>query len=64
VVNPTGSLHYKKYFSPRHNHLAPGNRVAKKKFSFSAIFEGVEGKLICLIFELEFGRQSYRKFAW
>jgi hypothetical protein len=34
--------------------------LPEKKGSYLAIFERVEGKLLCLIFNLEAGRQSYR----
>jgi hypothetical protein len=34
--------------------------VLKKKGSYSDVFMGVEGKLFCLKFNLEFGHQSYR----
>jgi hypothetical protein len=43
----------KKYIRLGHKHLAPGNRVAEKKDSFSAVFIAVERKLLCLKFNLE-----------
>jgi hypothetical protein len=38
--------------------------LPEKKGSYSAIFELVEGKLLFIIFNMEAGRQSYRKIAW
>jgi hypothetical protein len=35
--------------------------LPKKKGCYSAVFKGVEGKLLCLIFNLEVSHQSYRK---
>jgi hypothetical protein len=37
--------------------------LAEKKGSYMAVFERVEGKLLCFIFNLEAGRQSYREIA-
>jgi hypothetical protein len=37
--------------------------LPEKKGSYSAIFELVEGKLLFIIFNMEAGRQSYRKIA-
>jgi hypothetical protein len=38
-------------------------QLREKKGSYSDIFEGNEGKLLCLIFNLEAGSQSYREIA-
>jgi hypothetical protein len=56
-------LHPEKYNSLEHKHLAPGNRLQKKKGSHSAVFKAVEGKILFLKFNLEAGCQSYRKIA-
>jgi hypothetical protein len=37
--------------------------LPEKKGSFSAIFEGVDGKFLCRIFNLKAGSQSYREIA-
>jgi hypothetical protein len=63
AVNPTEKLNWKKYFSLEHKHLAPGNRVAGKKGAYQAVFERVEGKLLCLIFNLEAGLQTFIYFS-
>jgi hypothetical protein len=63
AVNPTGRLHPEKYICLGHKHLAPGNRFAWKKGSYSAVFKAVEGKILCLKFNLGAGCQSYRKIA-
>jgi hypothetical protein len=64
AVNPTEKLHNEKYFSLGHKHLAPGNITArKKKSSYLAVLLGVTGTLLCSIFNLKAGRQSYRDIA-
>jgi hypothetical protein len=37
--------------------------MRKKKGSYSDIFKGVEGKLFCSKFKLEFGHQFFREIA-
>jgi hypothetical protein len=37
--------------------------LGKKKGSNSVVFKAVMGKILCLIFNLGAGRQSYRKIA-
>jgi hypothetical protein len=56
-------LHPEKYISLGHKHIAPGNRVADKEGSYSAVFKAVEGKILHLKFNLGAGRQSNRKIA-
>jgi hypothetical protein len=37
--------------------------LPEKKGSYSAIFERVDGKFLCRIFDLKAGSQSYREIA-
>jgi hypothetical protein len=49
----------KKIYCLGHKHLALGDRVTEKKGSDSVVFKVVEGKLLCLKFNLEASCQSY-----
>jgi hypothetical protein len=49
----------KKIYCLWHKHLALGDRVTEKKGSDSVVFKVVEGKLLCLKFNLEASCQSY-----
>jgi hypothetical protein len=60
AVNPTRRWHPEKYIILEHKHLAQGTRFAE---NHSAVFKAVEGKRICLKFNLGAGGQSYRKIA-
>jgi hypothetical protein len=63
LSNPTGRLNEEKYFSLDYKHLAPVIELLQKKCSLSPVFEVVNQKLLCLIFKLEVGGQSYREIA-
>jgi hypothetical protein len=47
-------LHPEKYISLEHKHLALGNRFAE---NHSAVFKAVEGKILCLKFNLAPGNR-------
>jgi hypothetical protein len=61
VDNPTGRSHYNNIFILGHKQLAPGNRVRKKKGSYSFVFKLFEWKLFGLKNNMEAGRQSDRE---
>jgi hypothetical protein len=54
-------LHPEKDIILGHKHLAPGNIIGEKEWFLFGIFKAIEGKLLFLQFNLEAGRQSYRK---
>jgi hypothetical protein len=63
AVNPTGRLHHEKDIILGHKHVAPGNIIAEKEWFLFGFFKAIKGKLVCLKFNLEAGRQSYREIA-